>query len=66
MNGDKFKAKSKCTGGKNCPLGIDKHPKAVKTFAIGCSLCRSNKLDFLEERKDAQNGINLEDRADII
>ena len=66
MNGGKAKAKSKCTGGKNCPLGIPEHPKAGSNFVIGCSLCRSNNLDFLEERKDAQSGINLEARADMI
>ena len=71
MNGGKHKAKSKCTGGKDCPLGIPEHPQADddpkrSAFAIGCSLCRSNRLALVQERKDAQNGINLENRADMI
>ena len=41
------KAKTQCTGGKNCPLGVPEHPVGgtdhlKARFPLGCSLCRSN------------------------
>ena len=54
MNGGKHKPQTECTGGDNCPLGVHWHPKADTDakkagFALGCSLCRSEKLHKIAE-----------------
>lgn len=56
-----------CTGGLSCPLAIWRHPKASKDvmeskFALGCSLCRSDKLSelVLRPNKNLGSGVNLE------
>ena len=70
MNGGKHKPQTKCTGGEGCPLGIPYHPEASddpnkSCFAIGCSLCRSEKLALLGDRAGAGTGANVEQRADM-
>jgi len=64
--------KSNCTGGANCPLGIWQHPKAnfnvsQSKYALGCSLCRSDKLSELVLRPTNQDttGVNLESREEM-
>ena len=32
-----------CTGGKKCPLGIEKHPPNGDEYSMGCSICRNDK-----------------------
>ena len=71
MNGGKHKAQTDCTGGPNCPLGLPYHPKAgddpaKNAFALGCSVCRSEKLCLISERDGASNGANVEQREDMI
>eukprot|EP00354_Favella_ehrenbergii_P005516 CAMPEP_0170461470 /NCGR_PEP_ID=MMETSP0123-20130129/7361_1 /TAXON_ID=182087 /ORGANISM="Favella ehrenbergii, Strain Fehren 1" /LENGTH=92 /DNA_ID=CAMNT_0010726493 /DNA_START=924 /DNA_END=1202 /DNA_ORIENTATION=- len=71
MNGGKHKAKSECAGGEGCPLGIPSHSQAnddpkKSAFAIGCSLCRSERLGLLSEQEGATNGVNIERRDDMI
>ena len=71
MDGGKHKARSDCEGGAACPLGIPNHPQASdepsrSAFAIGCSLCRSEKLGLLADRAGASNGVNMEKRDDMI
>ena len=68
MNGGKHKAQTDCTGGPNCPLGLKKHPNAhgaKASFPLGCSLCRSEKLEKIEQNEKASNGVNLEQRQDM-
>ena len=67
MNGGKHKPKKGCVGGKDCPLGLECHPEAdddpkKSMFSLGCSLCRSEHLALIEDRKDASSGANLEKR----
>ena len=71
MNGGKHKARTDCTGGPGCPLGIPCHPKAdddpkKSAFAIGCSLCRSEKLALISQNDQATNGVNIEKREDMV
>ena len=71
MNGGKHKVQTDCTGGPGCPLGIPCHPKANDdpkkgAFAIGCSLCRSEKLALISENEQATNGFNVERREDMV
>ena len=70
MDGGKHKARTTCTGGPDCALGIPSHPQASddpkrSAFPIGCSLCRSNKLSLITEREGASNGVNIEKRKDM-
>lgn len=37
--------KTSCVGGRDCPLAISEHKPAPEKFALGCSLCRSEKID---------------------
>ena len=64
------RAFSNCTGGPKCPLGIPKHPKAsnfkTSCFPMGCSLCRSEKLDLISTNDYADAGVHLEVRKDMI
>lgn len=68
----KLNPKTECTGGKDCPLGVPKHPKAGRDakarFALGCSLCRSEKLELLAKNDKNQDngGMNLERRNSMI
>ena len=67
MNGGQHKPKKGCVGGEDCPLGIECHPEAdddpkKSMFSLGCSLCRSEHLALIEDRKDASSGANLEKR----
>ena len=68
IGGDKLKPKTKCTGGDKCPLGIPHHPQASfdgekAAFAIGCGLCRSEKIAMLGDRAGAGTGANVEKRS---
>lgn len=59
-----------CVGGKNCPLGIESHPKAerdekIRSYPLGCSLCRSEKMNLVTENDEASAGVNLEKRNDM-
>ena len=42
--------KTKDCHGQNCPLGV-KHPPGGQEFALGCGLCRSNKINELSIEK---------------
>ena len=68
MNGQ-LEPQSKCTGGKDCPLGLAYHPLASRereaNFPLGCSLCRSEKLAQIADNENATGGINLESRQDM-
>ena len=35
------------------------------SFPLGCSLCRSEKLELIERNEKASNGVNLESRQDM-
>lgn len=69
MNGGQHKPQTDCIGGPNCPIGLKKHPKADrdrnKSFPLGCSLCRSEKLEKIHENEKATCGVNLEQRQDM-
>ena len=60
----KLKIKTQCTGGPNCKLGLAKHPKADKKFALGCAICRSTKMEMIE--KTTNDSFNVERRADLL
>ena len=60
----KISVKTDCTGGKNCALGISSHPKAPTKFPLGCSLCRSEKMEVLV-KESGQAGFNIEKRNDM-
>ena len=62
----KLKVKSQCTGGPKCALGLSKHPKADKKFALGCGICRSTKMEILERNENGNGGLNVEVRADMM
>ena len=34
-------------------------------FPLGCSLCRSEKLELIEKNEKASNGVNIERRQDM-
>lgn len=58
---------TQCRGGKDCPLGIPEHPvastdDASSCFAMGCSLCRSEKLALISDNEKASIGVNNEVR----
>ena len=62
--------KTDCCGGPDCPLGVDYHPPAnssVKAamFSLGCSLCRSEKLECIVSHNEGNGGFNVEQRADM-
>jgi len=59
------KVKTQCTGGKNCDLGITSHPAGPQKYALGCSLCRSEKLEVLV-KESGNAGFNLENRDNMI
>ena len=58
--------KTECTGGRNCPLEISKHPKGPGKFALGCSLCRSEKLEEIVREPLGGGGFNIEKRNDLL
>ena len=63
--------KSECTGGDGCQLGVPSHPKASRDhkearYAIGCSLCRSEKLALITKNDNASAGVNLERRGSML
>ena len=60
----KLKIKTQCAGGPRCPLGLSKHPKADKKFALGCAICRSTKMEIIEQTNN--EGFNVEKRADLL
>ena len=53
---------SECTGGPDCPLGLISHPKAPQKYALGCSLCRSEKIS--NKNKTGEKIIKIE-RPDV-
>lgn len=57
--------KTKCTGGAYCGLGISNHPAAPAKFPLGCSLCRSEKMEILV-RDTGKGGFNVEQRDDLM
>lgn len=57
--------KTDCTGGPKCALDISTHPKAPTKFPLGCSLCRSEKLEVIVKESNA-GGFNLEKRDDLM
>jgi len=66
-------AKTQCTGGEGCPLGIPIHPVASSDpkkskFPLGCSLCRSEKLALIKGKEAAagDGGFNLERRGSML
>ena len=58
-------AKTQCTGGSDCALGVSNHPIATNKYALGCSLCRSEKLEVLV-KETGSAGFNVETRGDMI
>lgn len=61
--------KTDCQGGMNCGLGISRHPIGPNKFALGCSLCRSEKLGGMNLANIAHangGGFNLEKRGDMM
>lgn len=61
----RLNVKTSCTGGDQCPLGIIKHPKAPTKFPLGCSLCRSEKMEILV-KDSGKGGFNVENRGDMM
>jgi len=57
--------KTRCTGGAYCGLGISNHPAAPAKFSLGCSLCRSEKMEILV-RDTGKGGFNVEKRNELI
>ena len=61
---------NKCKGGPKCPLGLASHPIASTNksscFPMGCSLCRSEKLALIAANEQANAGVNLEERKEMI
>ena len=67
----KRKVQTNCTGGKDCKLGLDRHPKADANpnkgkYPLGCSLCRSEHLALIGNNDKADAGVNLERRGSMI
>ena len=58
--------KTQCTGGRDCPLEISKHPKGPAKFALGCSLCRSEKMEQIVREPLGGGGFNVEKRTDLM
>lgn len=56
---------SDCTGGRDCKLKITSHPRAPAKYPMGCSLCRSEKLEVLVREADVA-GFNVETRDDLM
>ena len=56
--------KKHCVGGKTCILGVSSHPKAPTKFPLGCSLCRSEKMEVLV-KESGSGGFNIEQRGDM-
>jgi len=61
----KEKVKTDCEGGPDCPLQISHHPKAPARYPMGCSLCRSQKLEMLVKEAPSA-GFNVEQRNDLM
>jgi len=66
-----LETKTECEGGPDCPLGLKSHPKASRSaaeskFALGCSLCRSQKLGIIADNEEASTGVSLEKREDMV
>lgn len=59
------KVQTSCGGGPNCSLGISYHPKAPTKYALGCSLCRSEKLEIIVKEAGSA-GFNVEKRNDMM
>ena len=59
-----LRVKTDCTGGKDCALGISSHPKATTKFPLGCSLCRSEKMEVIV-KESGSGGFNIEKRNDM-
>ena len=56
----KMKPKTTCTGGLHCKLGLSKHPKGPAKFALGCAICRSTKMEHIEQ--SSNDAFNVERR----
>jgi len=65
METKQAETKTNCTGGVHCSLGISNHPAAPAKFALGCSLCRSEKMEILV-RDTGKGGFNVEQRDDLM
>lgn len=64
------KVMTDCTGGAKCPLGIHRHPAAdpdanKSKYALGCGLCRSEKLSVIVRPVTQSAGVNLETREEM-
>ena len=57
--------KTQCTGGPDCALGISSHPACPTKFPLGCSLCRSEKMEILV-KDTGKGGFNVEQRNDMM
>ena len=67
----KRKVQTDCSGGDDCKLGLAMHPQAnadpkLGKFALGCSLCRSEKLALIGNNDKANAGVNLERRGSML
>ena len=67
----RLSVKTECCGGKECPLGVPNHPKADRNankarFPLGCSLCRSEKITLIKNNENADVGVNVEKRGDML
>ena len=62
---NRLNVKTNCTGGPDCALGISTHPQAPTKFPLGCSLCRSEKMEILV-KDTGKGGFNVEQRDDMM
>ena len=62
---NRLHVKTQCTGGPDCALGISSHPVAPTKYPLGCSLCRSEKMEFLV-KDTGKGGFNVEQRNDMM
>ena len=67
----RLNVKTTCKGGDSCPLKLPVHPEASKDpkksrFALGCSLCRSEKLEIIADNADGATGANVERRGSML
>ena len=62
---NRLNVKTQCTGGPDCALGISTHPPAPQKFPLGCSLCRSEKMEILV-KDTGKGGFNVEQRGDMM
>ena len=60
----KNKVETTCTGGLHCKLGLSKHPESPAKFALGCAICRSTKMEHIEQSNN--DAFNVERRQDLL